>query len=94
MTASEPTEPETTASTDGSFLERLVKVGVSIVVLVPVAVFLGYAGWLVLTVTTALGGPDPETDDGEALRHRLAAWPDRNREVMRTNGRAELPLGP
>lgn len=98
-TASEPTAAETTApeageSADGSFLDRLVKVGVSIVVLVPVTVFLGYGGWLVLTVTAALGGPDPETDGGELLRHRLAAWPDRNREVMRTNGRAELPLRP
>jgi len=81
-------------SSESSFLERLVKVIVSIVVLVPVTVFLGYGGWVILTASAAVGGPDPETVDGELLRYRLAAWPERNREVMRTNGEAELPLKP
>ena len=79
---------------DTPFLERLVKVLVSIVVLVPVSVFLGYGGGLVLTVTAKLGVYDPMTDDGEPLRYRLLAWPDRNRDVMRTNGHAEIPLKP
>lgn len=79
---------------DQPFRKRLVKVVVSIVVLVPVCVFLGYGGWFVLTVSAVLGGPDPRTDDGDLLRERLFEWPDRNRAVMRTNGRAELPLSP
>lgn len=73
---------------------RLARVTISIVVLVPVTVFLGYGGGLVLTVSAKLGGPDPETGDGDPLRQRLLAWPDRNREVMRTDGDAELPLRP
>lgn len=76
------------------FRTRLVRVVVSIVVLVPVSVFLGYGGWLVLTVSAALGGPDPLTEDGDLLRERLLDWPEPNREVMRTDGRAELPLSP
>ncbi len=89
MTAAEGAD-----STDSSFIDRLVKRSVSIVVLVPVTVFLGYGGWLVLTFTAAVGVYDPETDDGELLRHRLFDWPERNREVMRTNGYADLPLRP
>ncbi|WP_226479318.1 hypothetical protein [Natrinema amylolyticum] len=79
---------------DDPFVERVVKAVVSIVVLVPVTVFLGYGGWIVLTLTATFGGYDPETDDGALLRNRLLAWPDRNRAVMRTDGRAELPLKP
>lgn len=60
----------------------------------PVTVFLGYGGWIVLSITAALFGYDPETDDGGPLRDRLVAWPDRNREVMRTDGRVPLPLRP
>lgn len=89
MTADEKQDTE-----DLAFSERLVRVSVSIVVLVPVTVFLGYGGWLVLSLTAALGVYDPETEDGDLLRERLFEWPDRNREVMRTDGRTELPLKP
>lgn len=74
-----------------SFIERFVKVLVSIIAVVPVSVFLGYGGWIVLTLSAIRGGYDPETGNGELLRERLLAWPDRNRDVMRTNGRTELP---
>lgn len=85
-------EDQTTA--DDPPLRRVGKLLVSIVVFVPVTVFLGYGGWIVLTVAAGIGGYDPETDDGEPLRRRLLAWPERNREVMRTNGRADLPVRP
>jgi hypothetical protein len=81
-------------SADVSFPKRLGRVVVSIVVLTGVSVVLGYGGWIVLTVTAKLIGYDPETDDGALLRDRLVDWPDRNREVMRTNGHAKLPLKP
>ncbi|MFC7057540.1 hypothetical protein [Halovenus salina] len=74
--------------------ERFVRVSVSIVVMVPVTVFVGYGGWLVLTLTAVLGLYDPETEDGDVLRERLFEWPDRNREVMRTDGYEPLPLRP
>jgi hypothetical protein len=77
-----------------SFRTRLFRVVVSIVVLVPVSVFLGYGGWLLLSISAAVGGPDPVTGGGDRLRDRLFDWPERNREVMRTNGRVELPLSP
>lgn len=86
--------PDSRDSSEPSTIERLVKVIVSVVVLTPLTVFLGYGGWLVLTVTATVGGYDPRTEDDDLLRERLLAWPDRNREVMRTNGRAELPLQP
>ena len=73
---------------------RAVRVALSVVVLVPVTVFLGYGGWLVLTLAGAVGVYDPPSGDGEPLRDRLVAWPERNREVMRTDGRVELPLRP
>jgi hypothetical protein len=73
---------------------RLWKLFVSIAVLTWVTVVAGYGGWLVLTASTKLGGPDPKTSDGDLLRERLLSWPDRNRDVMRTDGRAELPLKP
>lgn len=76
------------------FTRRLLRVVISVVVLVPVSVFVGYGGGLLLTVSAVLGGPDPTTEDGEPFRDRLLAWPDRNREVMRTNGQTELPLSP
>ncbi|MXR50640.1 hypothetical protein GRX03_03325 [Halovenus sp. WSH3] len=87
MTREHSTDPQ-------PFTRRLLRVVVSIVVLAPVSVFVGYGGGLLLTASAALGGPDPTTDDGDPLRERLLAWPDRNREVMRTNGRADLPLSP
>ncbi|WP_255191062.1 hypothetical protein [Natronobeatus ordinarius] len=76
------------------FRKRLVRVIVSIVVLTGVTVVLGYGGWIVLTLTAKISGYDPETADGELLRERLLVWPDRNREVMRSNGRTSLPLRP
>lgn len=84
----------TETNEDDPFVERLGKVLVSIIVLVPVTVCLGYGGWVVLSLTATLVGYDPETGDGDPLRERLATWPDRNREVMRTNGNAALPLRP
>lgn len=79
---------------DASFRRRLVRVVVSIVVLTGVTVGLGYGGWLVLTLTANLAGYDPETPEGGPLRDRLLYWPDRNREVMRSNGQKPLPLKP
>jgi hypothetical protein len=72
---------------------RYVRVLVSVAVLGGVTVVLGYGGWLLLTVST-LVGYDPRTDDGDRLRDRLLSWPERNRSVMRTNGRESLPLRP
>jgi hypothetical protein len=86
--------PESRGHSDPSTIRRFVKLLVSIAVLTPVTVVLGYGGWLVLRATAAIGGYDPRTEDGDRLRERLRAWPDRNRDVMRTNGRAELPLQP
>lgn len=60
----------------------------------PCDVLLGYGGRLVLTLMTLLGLYQPEPTDGDPLRERLVAWPDRNREVMRTDGRVTLPLRP
>lgn len=76
------------------FRTRLVRVVVSVVVLTGVTVVLGYGGWIVLTLAARIGGYDPKTDEGELLRDRLLEWPDRNREVIRSNGRADLPLRP
>lgn len=86
--------PDSENPSEPSTIKRLVKVLISIVVLTPLTVVLGYGGWFVLTVTAAIGGYDPRTEDDDLLRERLLAWPDRNRDVMRTNGRAELPLQP
>ena len=88
------TTGEESTDSDVPFRTRLVRVVVSVVVLTGVTVVLGYGGWLALTLTAKLGGYDPETEDGELLRERLLAWPDRNREVMRSNGRTLLPLKP
>ena len=82
------------SGSDEPFGKRLGRVVGSVVVLTSVTVVVGYGGWLVLTLTAALGVYDPETQDGDPLRNRLLEWPDRNREVMRTNGRAKLPLKP
>lgn len=76
------------------FSTRLVRVVVSVVILTGVTVVLGYGGWIVLTLTAKIGGYDPETADGELVRDRLLAWPDRNREVMRSDGNVRLPLKP
>ncbi|MFC4440306.1 MULTISPECIES: hypothetical protein [Natrialbaceae] len=88
------TSKEASNNSDVRFKKRLVRVVVSVVVLTGVTVVLGYGGWIVLTLTAKVGGYDPKTADGELLRNRLLTWPDRNREVMRSNGRASLPLKP
>lgn len=79
---------------DVQFRTRLVRVLVSVVVLTGVTVVLGYGGWIVLTITATITAYDPETTDGDLLRHRLLVWPDRNRDVMRSNGVKPLPLKP
>jgi hypothetical protein len=79
---------------DESVLVRFGKLSVSIVVLTGVTVVVGYGGWALLTISAKLGGPDPETTDGDLLRKRLLAWPERNREFMRNNGHGDLPLKP
>ena len=81
-------------NSDVRFRTRLVRVCVSIIILTGVTVVLGYGGWVVLTLTAKVVGYDPETADGELVRDRLLEWPDRNREVMRSNGRTSLPLKP
>lgn len=84
---------ERTNETQG-LARRAGKLAVSIGVLSLVTVVLGYGGWAVVTVSAKLGGPDPETESGDLLRERLLTWPDRNREVMRTDGRADPPWKP
>lgn len=77
-----------------SAVPRFGKLTVSIAVLTFVTVVIGYGGWVLLTISAKLGGPDPETADGDLLRERLLAWPERNREFMRNNGHGDLPLKP
>lgn len=77
-----------------STVTRFGKLTVSIVVLTFVTVVVGYGGWVLLTISAKLGGPDPETADGDLLRERLLAWPERNREFMRNNGHGDLPMKP
>lgn len=88
------TPPEESTPADDGLAERIGRLAVSIVVLTGVTVVLGYCGWILLTITATAFGYDPETADGALLRDRLLAWPERNRDVMRTNGRTELPLKP
>lgn len=76
------------------FGTRLWQLVVSITVLTGVSVVVGYGGGLLLWISACLGGPDPRTEDGELLRDRLLAWPERNREFMRRNGHGELPTRP
>jgi hypothetical protein len=85
---------ETADDAEPSFRTRAVRVALSVVLLVPVTVFLGYGGWLVLTIAGSVGVYEPRNGDSEPLRDRLLAWPERNREVMRTDGQVELPLRP
>ncbi|USZ70974.1 hypothetical protein [Natronosalvus halobius] len=85
---------EESANADVPFRTRLARVVVSVVILTGVTVILGYGGWLLLTLTARISGFDPETADGELLRDRLLAWPDRNREVMRSDGRTRVPWRP
>lgn len=79
---------------DKPFGKRLLQLIVSITVLTLVTVVVGYGGGLLLFVSAKLGGPDPETEDGDLLRDRLLDWPDRNREFMRNNGHGEFPWPP
>lgn len=88
---SSSSDPE---SGDESTPKRVVQLIVSIVVMTGVTVVVGYGGGFLLTIIAALGGPDPQTEDGEPLRERLLTWPDRNREFMRTNGKSEFPWPP
>lgn len=74
-----------------SAAKRVGKLLVSILVFVPITVLVGYGGEVVLTLTSQVGYT-PTTTDGSPLRTRLLAWPDRNRAVLRTNGRAALPI--
>jgi len=88
------TTRETPNKSDVRFRKRLVRVLISVVIWTGVTVVLGYGGWIILTITARIAGYDPATADGELLRDRLLAWPDRNRDVMRSNGRTSLPLKP
>jgi hypothetical protein len=81
-------------STEKSAFVRTTEVIVAITVVLPLAVFAGNLGWLVLRVSAAAGGPDPTTADGDPLRGRLLDWSGRNRAFVRENGRGDLPLSP
>lgn len=84
------------ASDDGEkpLLKRALQLVVSICLMTGVTVILGYGGGLLLTILAALGGPNPETEDGDLLKDRLLAWPERNREFMKNNGKGNLPWTP
>jgi len=58
-----------------TFRKRLGRV----VVLSGVSVVLGYGDWAVRTLAATLTAHDPDTTDGDCLRRRLLAWPDRRR---------------
>ena len=75
-------------------LRRIGLLSVSICVMTFVTVVVGYGGWLLLRISAAIGGPDPQTEEGALLRNRLLAWPQRNRDFIRSNGRRDLPLRP
>jgi len=81
-------------STEKSAVVRTTEVIVAITVVLPLAVFAGNFGWLVLRLSAAVGGPDPTTADGDPLRRRLLDWSGRNRAFVRENGRGDLPLSP
>lgn len=78
--------------TDVPLQTRLLRVIVSVVILTGVTIVVGYGGWIVLSVTASIANYDPRTKQGDLLRNRLAEWPDRNRDVMRSNGREPLPM--
>jgi hypothetical protein len=80
--------------TTPSFKTRAVRVVISVVILTGVTVVFGYGGWIVLTLTANVAGYDPKTEDGGLLRNRLLDWPERNRDVMRSNGHKSLPVRP
>jgi hypothetical protein len=72
------------------FKIRLVRMLISIGVLTFITVIFGYGGWIVLSLTAKSVGYDPQTEEGDLLRNRLVNWPERNKEVMRSNGRKPL----
>jgi len=84
-------DPENTAE---PIETRLVRLFISVGILTFITVVFGYVGWIVLSLTAKCVGYDPQTADGDLLRNRLVNWPERNREVMRSNGRKPLPLRP
>lgn len=79
---------------DKPVFKRVAQLLASICVMTGVTVVLGYGGGLLLAVSAKLGGPDPETADGDPLRDRLLDWPQRNREFMKNNGEGEFPWQP
>lgn len=79
---------------DESTAARVTDVIFAVTVLTGVTVLLGSVGGLLLTLVASLGGPDPETADGDLLRQRLLEWADRNRAFVGSDGRGELPLSP
>ncbi|KAB7516545.1 hypothetical protein DM867_03140 [Halosegnis rubeus] len=54
----------------------------------------GYGGWIIFSLTAKTMWYDPQTAEGDLLRDRLVNWPERNKEVMHSNGRKPLPLKP
>lgn len=82
----DPGEPKSTAV-------QAAELTVSVTVLTLVT-GLALVGALVLALVTAVGGPEPRTDDGDRLRDRLLEWSNRNSQFLQTNGRGELPLEP
>lgn len=76
------------------FRTRLVRVILSIVIFVPVTVIIGYGGWMVLSLWRSGPGRFGGTESVDQLRQRLLRWPDRNRAVLRSNGRVEVPIRP
>lgn len=87
------TVPEQQIADQVPLQKRVMRVAISIIVLTGVTVVFGYGGWVLLTIAAKIGVYS-ETTDEPTLRDRLAVWPDRNRDVMRTNGRVPLPLTP
>lgn len=84
---------EATGASGNSTLTRAAELTVSITLLTLVT-SLAFVGGLVLALVAALGGPDPQTADGDRLRDRLLRWSDENRAFIRANGQGELPLEP
>lgn len=82
------------ANTAKPFKTRFVRILISVGILTGVTVVFGYGGWVVLSLTAKTVGYDPQTGEGDLLRNRLVNWPERNRAVMRSNGRKPLPLRP
>lgn len=82
------------ANTAEPMKTRLVRILISVSILTGMTVIFWYGGWIVLSLTAKTVGYDPQTAEGDYLRNRLVNWPERNKEVMRSNGRKPLPLRP